>query len=174
MWHWSFPKLFPAAGKAEKVRCWEREWVCLHRCGKEGWSPREIGLHQFLLITQSFCYVGLVAKSVEGSHMVKRRKKKRNKNTLVLLVRKYSSNISLQYCWGENQRQHKPQSTVTARASPLQVPPSASMVSRGPCLHVSGGSHPRRCSHHRDSLTSSARTKSPISAGEPVPPPAAP
>lgn len=86
VWHWSFPKLFPAAGKAEKVRCWEREWVCLHRCGKEGWSPREIGLHQFLLITQSFCYVGLVAKSVEGSHMVKRRKKKKKQ--------KYSSPAS--------------------------------------------------------------------------------
>lgn len=127
------PKLFPAAGKAEKARFCEREWVCLHHCGKEGWSPREIGLHQFPLITQSLCYVALVAKSVEGSHMVKGKK-----NTLVLLVRKYSSSISLQYCWDVSHCQHQPQSTVTARASPLQVPPSASMVSRGPCLHVSG------------------------------------
>lgn len=74
MWHWSFPKLFLAAGKAEKVKCYEREQICFHHCGKEGWRPREIVLHQFPLITQSFCYVALVAKSVEGSHMVKGKK----------------------------------------------------------------------------------------------------
>lgn len=63
-----------AAGKAEKVKCYEREQICFHHCGKEGWRPREIVLHQFPLITQSFCYVALVAKSVEGSHMVKGKK----------------------------------------------------------------------------------------------------
>lgn len=134
-----FPKALPSSRESregEMLR--ERKRVCFHHCGKEGWSPREIGLHQFLLITQSFGYVALVAKSVEGSHMVKRgKKKKRNKNSLVLVVRK-SSSISLQYCWDVNHCQHKPQSTVTARASPLQVPPSASMVSRGPCLHGTG------------------------------------
>lgn len=166
MWHWTSPKLFPAAGKAEKVKCCEREWVCLHPCGKEGWSPREIGLHQFLLITQSFCYVALLAKSVEGSHMVKG-KKKRNKNTLVLLntAQAFLSNAA------------EMSATVSTKAQSLQGPVLYD------CLHLPAwfpeahacmavvGSHLRRCSH-RDSLTSSARTKSPIS--DPVPPPAAP
>lgn len=75
-----FPKALPSSRESregEMLR--ERKRVCFHHCGKEGWSPREIGLHQFLLITQSFCYVALVAKSVEGSHMVKRGKKKKKK-----------------------------------------------------------------------------------------------
>lgn len=61
----SFPEISPAAEERKKVR--DRQGACgAGLLWQEEASPSEIGLHQFPLITQSVCYVGLIAKSVGG------------------------------------------------------------------------------------------------------------
>lgn len=101
-------------------------------------------------------------------------KRNKKKKTLVLLAKKCSPNNFLRYCWDAKHCQHKTQRTVASRASPLYVPSAASMVSRGLCLHVSGGIPPREGVLTGTASPLQQGLNSPISARDPALPPAAP